>query len=132
MARTSASSASPTLPARLPDWSPDGSRIVFTSLVTKVVQVGGTNVQQESQDVYTVRPDWTDLRRLTTDGNSIGATWTSGRTDPVQHWVPGNCSASGGLWTMNADGSSATLVVPGGSGLDAPLSGIDAAWQPTP
>ena len=68
--------SSAALPARLPDWSPDGSRIVFTSLVIKYVKVAGTNTQQITQDVYTVRPDWTDLRRLTTDGNSIGATWT--------------------------------------------------------
>jgi sugar lactone lactonase YvrE len=116
--------SSATLPARLPDWSPDGSRIVFTSLVNKIVRVGGTDTLQTTQDVYTVRPDWTDLRRLTTDGNSSGATWTpDGRI---------LFAATGGLWTMDADGGNVQLLVPGGSGVDAPLWGIDAAWQPTP
>jgi Tol biopolymer transport system component len=121
-----------TLPARLPDWSPDGSRIVFTSLVITYVQVGGTNVQKMSQDVYTVRPDWADLRRLTTDENSIGATWTPDARILFSTGCRGDCAATGGLWIMDADGSDAKLLVPGGSGLDAPLGGIDAAWQPTP
>lgn len=128
--------SSPSLPARLPDWSPDGSRIVFTSLVVTYVQQGGTTVQKLSQDVYTVRPDWTDLRRLTTDVNSVGAAWTPdgrilfARGSACQL----NCTTSdtGGFWVMNADGSNPQLLVPGGSGVNAPLWGIDAAWQPTP
>jgi Tol biopolymer transport system component len=124
-----------TLPARLPDWSPDGSRIVFTSWVNKIVRVGGDNVSDMYQDVYTVRPDWTDLRRLTTEGFSNGATWTPDgrilftRECTVQRPTGGgdggsspDCSASG-LWTMDADGTNARLVVPGV---------FDAAWQPTP
>ena len=80
-----------------------------------------------TQDVYTVRPDWTDLRRLTTDGNSIGATWT-----PDGRILFATRAATRGLWTMGADGANVQLLVPGGSGVDAPLWGIDAAWQPTP
>jgi Tol biopolymer transport system component len=121
-----------SLPARLPDWSPDGSRIVFTSLVIKYVEVAGTNTQQMSQDLYTVRPDWTDLRRLTTDGNSIGATWTPDGRILFSTGCRGDCAATGGLWATSADGSNVSLLVPGGSGLDAPGGGIDAAWQPTP
>jgi Tol biopolymer transport system component len=121
-----------TLPARLPDWSPDGSRILFTSRVVTYVQQGGTTVQHLSQDIYTVRPDWTDLRRLTTDGNSIGATWTPDGRILFATGCKGNCAASGGLWIANAVGSNAQLLVPGGSGVDAPLWGVDAAWQPTP
>ena len=120
------------LPARLPDWSPDGSRIVFTSLVIKYVKVAGTNTQQMTQDVYTVRPDWTDLRRLTTDGNSIGAGWTPDGRILFATGCLGDCGAHGGLWTMDSDGSNVQLLVPGGSGQDSPLAGIDAAWQPTP
>ena len=121
-----------TLPAHFADWSPDGARIVFTSLVSKIVRVSGTDTQQLSQDVYTVRPDGTDLRRLTTDGNSIGATWTPDGRILFSTGCRGDCAASGGLWTMESDGSNAVLLMPGGSGLDAPLRGIDAAWQPTP
>jgi Tol biopolymer transport system component len=124
--------SSATLPARLPDWSPDGSRIVFTSLVNKIVRVGGTDTLQTTQDVYTVRSDWTDLRRLTTDGNSIGAGWTPDGRILFATGCLGDCGAHGGLWTMGADGGSVQLLVPGGSSRDAPLAGIDAAWQPTP
>jgi len=124
--------SSARLPARLPDWSPDGSRIVFTSLVIKYVKVAGTNTQQMAQDVYSVRPDWTDLRRLTKDGNSIGATWTPDGRVLFATGCRGDCAAHGGLWTMDADGSNVQLLVPGGSGLDAALWGIDAAWQPRP
>jgi hypothetical protein len=85
-----------------------------------------------SQDVYTVGTDWTDLRRLTTDENSIGATWTPDGRILFSTGCRRDCAATGGLWVMNADGSNAKLLVPGGSGLDAPLAGIDAAWQPTP
>ena len=124
--------SSSKLPARFPDWSPDGSRIVFTSLVNKIVRVGGSDRLQETEDVYTVRPDWTDLRRLTTDGNSIGAVWTPDGTILFATGCRGDCAATGGLWTMDADGGNVQLLVPGGSGVDAPLLGIDAAWQPTP
>lgn len=124
--------SSATLPARLPDWSPDGSRIVFTSFVNKIVRVAGTDTLQTTQDVYTVRPDWTDLRRLTTDGNSIGATWTPDGRILFNTGCRGDCAANGGLRTMDADGNNPELLVPGGSGLDAALYGVDAAWQPTP
>ena len=120
------------LPARLADWSPDGSRIVFTSLVIKYVKVAGRNTPQMTQDVYTVRPDWTDLRRLTTDGNSIGATWTPDGRILFATGCRGDCAATRGLWTMGADGANVQLLVPGGSGVDGALWGIDAAWQPTP
>jgi Tol biopolymer transport system component len=131
-----------SLPARYPDWSPAGSRIVFTSYVNKIVRVAGENWLDRYQDVYTVRPDWTDLRRLTTEGSSGRATWTPDgrimftRACTVQRPTAGasspDCSASG-LWTMDADGSNARLVVPGENGSNGLDGGMfDAAWQPTP
>ena len=130
--------SSTALPARHPDWSPDGSRIVFSSYVVKTVKLGPGNYAEDVyQDVYTVRPDWTDLRRLTTDGFSSAATWMpDGRImftrqctvkRPSAASDPTDCSASrlaGGVWTMDADGGNAQLLLPGVTG--------PAAWQPTP
>jgi Tol biopolymer transport system component len=50
----------------LPYWSPDGQRIVFTR------RHGGFNF-----DIFTIRPDGSDLRQLTTSpANDAHATWT--------------------------------------------------------
>ena len=43
-----------------PDWSPDGSRLVFSMF---------TNAQGDT-DLYTIAPDGTDLRQITTGGGS--------------------------------------------------------------
>jgi Tol biopolymer transport system component len=51
----------------LPGWSPDGSRILFMR------KMDATNF-----DIYTVRPDGTDLLRLTTSrANDAHAVWTA-------------------------------------------------------
>ena len=66
-----------TEPDNLPGWSPDGSRVVFTRR-----QADG------NYDVFTIRPDGSDLRRLTNssavDGHAVWSTdgkhilWNSG------------------------------------------------------
>jgi Tol biopolymer transport system component len=49
-----------------PGWSPDGNRIAFTRKVDAV-----------NFDIYTIRPDGTDLTRLTTNrANDAHAVWT--------------------------------------------------------
>jgi TolB protein len=92
------------LPAGLsafdPDWSPDGSLIVFNSGPMRSLHFAG---EPGPPDVYTVRPDGSDLQRLTSDGRSGGASWTSdGKilfySDP---W----------MWLMDADGSNAAPVL---------------------
>jgi Tol biopolymer transport system component len=51
----------------LPAWSPDGTRIVFTRRVDAV-----------NFDIYTIRPDGSDLQRLTTSRANDGhAVWTA-------------------------------------------------------
>jgi len=56
-----------TEPDNLPGWSPDGKSIVFTRRVDAV-----------NFDVYTISPDGSNLRRLTTSGANDGhAVWTA-------------------------------------------------------
>lgn len=89
----------------LPDWSPDGNRIVFTR-----------RVGSENFDIFTIRPDGSELRRLTTSGaNDAHAVWTA---DGRLLWNSGaygfkdeaalydnNFQPYGQIWIMNADGS---------------------------
>ena len=87
----------------LPDWSPDGTRILFTR------QLDGNS------DIYSIKPDGTDLRRLTTfpandahavwsgDGKLI--LWNSGeygfRDEAVSY--DNGFQPYGSIWIMNAD-----------------------------
>ncbi|GFE79459.1 hypothetical protein GCM10011487_14590 [Steroidobacter agaridevorans] len=89
----------------LPSWSPDGTKIVFTR------RVDATNF-----DVYTIKPDGTGLKRLTTSGANDGhAIW---RYDGKLLWSTGmfgfrdevalyenTFQPDGQNWIMNADGS---------------------------
>ena len=95
-----------TEPDNLPGWSPDGSRIVFTRR-----QADG------NYDVFTIRPDGSDLRRLTSSpavgGHAVWSTdgrhilWNSGMhgwrdesalyDNTFQPYAP--------IFIMNADGS---------------------------
>lgn len=102
-------------------WSPDGTRILFQGIQYTVV---GPYELSASSDIYTVRPDGTDLRRLTTDENSSNAAWSiDGRIFFVR-----NTDAGSPYWVMDADGSHAVQL----SG-PPPLQELaDTASQPTP
>jgi Tol biopolymer transport system component len=99
------------------DWSPDGARIVFGS---------------ESfpgalwyYDIYTVRPDGTGLRRLTSDHISLNPSWTAdGRIGFIQT----HNGLVVQLLIMNADGGNVTrLGVPPQFENAGPIS-----WPPKP
>ncbi len=89
----------------LPYWSPDGSRILFTR------NDGG------NYDIFTIRPDGTDLKRLTTyPANDAHATWTADGRHVL--WNSGEYGFKdeaalydqsfqpyGTIWIMNPDGS---------------------------
>ena len=115
------------LPAGLtagdPSWSPDGSHIVFSSQPIhdwNDVGVAGT------PDVYTVRPDGTDLRQLTHDGGSGSPTWTS--DGKILFY------SQRAMWLMDADGSNAAPVYPAGPTLWGEATGWSyyGYWQPAP
>lgn len=94
----------------LPGWSPDGSRILFTRRVDAV-----------NFDVYTIRPDGSDLMRLTTNRATDGhAVWTA---DGRIMWNSGiygfrdeaalydnTFQQYGQIFIMNADGSDKRMV----------------------
>lgn len=105
-----------------PGWSPDGARIVYQGIQYSWTGtwVPGT-VVSSSSDIYTVRPDGTDLRRLTSDGASYLPRWDIDGRIWFSHGDADN-------WVMDADGGNATL-----SSLPPPPQELaDAAVQPTP
>jgi WD40 repeat protein len=109
-----------TIAAQFAGWSPDGSRLVFTS--------PGAG----AADIYTVRPDGTDLRRLTTDERSYAATWTpDARILFLRGFGTDGTADAPALWTMDADGAHpAELVANVSTGGQDPMWTYGPAWQP--
>lgn len=121
------------LQARGPDWSPDGSRIVFETLDMRIVN----RSVRTSDDIYSIRPDGTDLLRLTTDGLSNGPTWLSDGRILFTRVLGGSSGrAAGGFWVMDADGANISQLVPAAliasDNYYESGGGRDAAWQPVP
>lgn len=94
----------------MPGWSPDGQRIVFTR-----------KREDSNYDIYTIRPDGTDLFRCTDHGSSDGhAVWSAdGRIlwSGSQHGFRDEAALYeqtfqqyGQIYVMNADGSNKRLL----------------------
>jgi Tol biopolymer transport system component len=93
-----------------PAWAPNGRLIAF-----ELVSGGGF-------DIYTVRPDGTDLKRLTRYGDSQWPMWS-----PASDKIAFNRShgaARPGVWIMNADGSDQHLLTLKWG------SGVPGNWEP--
>jgi hypothetical protein len=82
------------------EWSPDGSLIAIATDFT---------------DIYTVRPDGTDLRPLIPEGRSFA--WSpDGSLIAYSLAIPDplNSSEGSGIWVANADGSNQQRIAVGG------------------
>jgi hypothetical protein len=129
-----------SLPARSPAWSADGTLIVLSSFEERTVSVPGDPAHAVLvRNIYTVRPDGTELRALTTDGVARGATWTPGGRIlfvrvPLDAGNSPTRDPSSGFWTMAFDGGD-LLQIPGSATAVTPDTWSDdsvAFWQPTP
>lgn len=100
-----------TEPDNTPGWSPDGSKIVFTRKL-----VDPANPNKFNYDVFTISPDGSGLKRLTTHGANDGhAVWTWDGRILYSSGVYGyrdevalydfTFQPDGQNWLMNADGS---------------------------
>lgn len=116
-----------------PQWSPDGKTI---ALMTDIYR-NGPDAEAEA-NVYTVTPDGTDLRQLTTDGSSSWPEWTLSGQIRFRNGHMTDQSTRYSL--MDADGSNmAELVDLEGlfdavapEGLSAVTGDLDRSflWQP--
>src|SRR5262245_2624187 len=103
-----------------PDWSPDGSRIVFST---------------DNDGIWTVNPDGTGLEQVSTFGG--WAAFTPDGAHLVYACDGDDCPPANGLFLMNADGSDApgvrltTTPFKGGGDVDSAGGGdIDPAVSP--
>jgi dipeptidyl aminopeptidase/acylaminoacyl peptidase len=125
-----------------PAWSPDGTRLAFEGS-DMVVNADGTSVLDIRYDIYTIGVDGSGLARLTDDGISSLADWTSGeRLVFIRNASP----TSSDHWIMDADGANQSRL--GGSLTDLTAAGCTtcvyvahepvhgglprAYWQPLP
>jgi Tol biopolymer transport system component len=106
-----------------PAWSPDGTRIAFAA------QIGTREEDQRLTEIYVMRADGTDPRRLTTNEALDGSpTWSPDgkRIAFTRISEPGTASARSGIVVMDADGGSEVQITQAG----LPSFDLSPAWSP--
>ena len=96
-----------TAPLWSPDWAPDGSTIIFWR---------GNGVTVANQ-IWSMQPDGSDLKQLTTVGENIYGAWSPDGTKITFG------SSRGGVWLMNPDGSGQVRI-------KGKIDFSEPAWQP--
>jgi serine/threonine protein kinase len=100
-----------------PDWSPDGSLILFSR-----------KVNEHDFDIYTIKLDGSELRRLTsTVYLEVTPSWTP---DGQQILFRSNRGGDWGIYIMKADGTSQRKIIDAPTGTDWGIATIDATGLP--
>lgn len=94
---------------RGPDWSPDGTRIAFTRKVWLCPRC-------DQNEVFSVRPNGSEVRWLTMEGDAARPSWSPDGTRFVAF-------ASAGATIFTAEGARIRVISRRGS---------EPAWQPLP
>jgi Tol biopolymer transport system component len=120
-----------------PDWSPDGQRIVFNTY-----PLGSFQETTKATNLYTVRPDGTDLTQVTQFGENDTRATESTWTPDGQHIIftniernPANSWGERLIALTDADGSNLTLIPIPASQQDGhgdAWYGTHARMRPTP
>lgn len=96
-----------------PDWSPDGTKIVFSS------------TRDGTRDIYVMKSDGSEVTRLTNDGfEDGGPVWSPDGTKIAFSRYLG--SNNNDIYTMNTDGTGQTNIT------NSPAYDEYPDWQPIP